>query len=219
MTKMMSWAPATVFALGIVLTVGVGAQRTMELRGSLDTTIPKVIDGQNGMDVKISQEEQSVAGMTSYVSRVFSPKGTEEDQVNAQFSVYVGYYAAQMRGRTIHSPKNCLPGSGWEALTSSQVPIATPQGPVNVNRYILQNKQHKALVLYWYQGRGRVEANEYRVKWNLLRDAALKHRSDEALVRIVVPVTKDERLAFEQAERVATTLLPTVAQALPGADD
>ena len=59
---------------------------------------------------------------------------------------------------------------------------------VRVNQYLLQRGEDQALVLYWYQGRGRVEANEYRVKWDLLRDAALHRRSDEALVRIIVPI-------------------------------
>jgi hypothetical protein len=43
-------------------------------------------------------------------------------------------------------------------------------------------------VYYWYQGRGRVAASEYQVKWELLRDAALRARTEEAMVRIVVPL-------------------------------
>jgi hypothetical protein len=49
----------------------------------------------------------------------------------------------------------------------------------------LKNGATQALVLYWYQGRGRIVASEYAVKWNLLRDAALKGHTEEALVRIV----------------------------------
>jgi hypothetical protein len=69
-------------------------------------------------------------------------------------------------------------------------------------------------VLYWYQGRGRGASNEYRVKWDLLRDAALRRRSDEALVRVVVPVRSGEDAAA-LAVRVAETLAPAVAEALP----
>jgi hypothetical protein len=71
------------------------------------------------------------------------------------------------------------------------------------------------VVLYWYQGRGRVQANEYIVKWDLLRDQALYGRSDEALVRIIVPVRTTEALAYEQAVRVARELAPAVDRALP----
>jgi EpsI family protein len=217
--KLLAWAPAAILSLGILLTAGIGAQRSMDLRAPLDVTIPSEIKGQKAVDIKVSKAEQRVAGMTSYLLRVFSPGGSQQDQVAGSFSVYVGYYASQIRGRTIHSPKNCLPGAGWEALTSSQVAINTPSGPVNVNRYVLQRRDEKALVLYWYQGRGRVESNEYRVKWNLLRDAALKSRSDEALVRIVVPAKTTVDAAFREAAEVAKVLVPAVAQALPAATD
>ncbi len=212
-----AWAPVAVLVLGAFLSMGAAQQRSMPLRTPLEAAIPRQIDGQVARDMRVSEEEQKVAGMTSYVLRVYSPEGAARDQLSAAFSVYVGYYAAQMRGRTIHSPKNCLPGSGWEALTSSTVTIATVAGPVTVNRYILQREDEKALVLYWYQGRGRIEANEYRVKWNLLVDAATKRRSDEALVRIVVPARTTEE-ALDKAATVAQTLVPAVASAVYGSE-
>ena len=60
-----------------------------------------------------------------------------------------------------------------------------------MNRYVLKNGAATAVVYYWYQGRGRVVANEYAVKWNLLRDAAVAGHTEEALVRVVVPVAYD----------------------------
>ena len=212
----MAWTPALILGLGAVVTVGVDGQRDMTLREPLDATIPMHIAGQQARDVEVSKAERRVAGMSSYVMRVYSRDAQEVDQIAAAFSVYVGYYTSQTRGRTIHSPKNCLPGSGWEALTSRQVPLQTSSGRVLVNRYTLQRGQEKAVVLYWYQGRGRVESNEYKVKWNLLRDAAIKRRSDEALVRVVVPARTSEDEAFRVATQVAQTLVPAVTRALPG---
>jgi hypothetical protein len=73
-----------------------------------------------------------------------------------------------------------------------------------------------------------VEPNEYRVKWNLMRDAALHGRTEEALVRIVVPVVLAESRAPEavreargRADSIATSvaaqLMPAVARVLPAA--
>ena len=95
--------------------------------------------------------------------------------------------------------------------------LQTASGAVLVNRYLIQKGKEQALVLYWYQGRGRVVANEYRVKWNLLQDAARPRRSDEALVRIVVPIRRGmaESAALEQATRIARQLVSTVSIALP----
>jgi len=53
---------------------------------------------------------------------------------------------------------------------------------------VLKNGVATAGVYYWYQGRGRIVSNEYQVKWNLLRDAAVAGHTEEALVRVVVPV-------------------------------
>jgi EpsI family protein len=208
------WAPAGVLVVGVLLTVGgVKPQHSMELREPLDTAVPTVIDGLVANDIAISESEQRVAGMTSFVMRGYAPEGG--DLTAAGFSVYVGYYDRQAQGKTIHSPKNCLPGGGWEPLTQSRERIETAVGSVPVNRYLIGNGPAKALVLYWYQGRGRVEANEYIVKWDLLRDQALLGRSDEALVRVIVPVVTTEQEAYEQAVRVAQELVVSVERALP----
>jgi len=175
------------------------------------------IAGYHGRDVSLSDDAQQVAGVTDYLMRVYAPPGTERNagENGAWLSVYVGYYDSQSQGKTIHSPKNCLPGSGWESLASRPEKIVTATGLVTVNRYLLQRENSRALVLYWYQGRGRVAANEYLVKWHLLRDAALRRRSDEALVRVVVPVVDTEEGALKVATEAARALVPALEAALP----
>jgi len=228
MRPVLAWTPAALFAVGAVFTVGVDLQRVLPLRQSLGEAIPMEIAGAVGTDIRLSDAEVRVAGVTDYLMRSYRSRDTASGPrdsavgppdsaafVALPFSVYVGYYDSQMQGKTIHSPKNCLPGAGWEALASRQVEIPGPDGPVLVNRYLLQNGEAQALVLYWYQGRGRVESNEYVVNWNLLRDSAIRQRSDEALVRIVVPIQGDEGEALTLAVSVAEELLPAVVNALP----
>ena len=206
------WAPALVLGVGAVFTTGVDLQRKLPLRAPLHSTVPRVLLGHVGRDAPISAEELRVAGVSTYLLRDYAAT----DSGVPAFSVYIGYYETQAQGRTIHSPKNCLPGAGWEALAATTTIVrSSGRDPVAVNRYILQRGDARAVVLYWYQGRGRVEANEYRVKWNLLRDAAMRQRSDEALVRVVVPVNGADTAAVALAERVAAALLPAVAEALP----
>lgn len=202
------WAPALILASGVFLIQTVGRQRPIPLTTPL-STIPLELEGLAGREVPVSKAEQRVAGMSSYVSRVYGP-----DSAPA-FSLYVGYYESQTQGKTIHSPKNCLPGAGWEPVSASSIRLAVPDGSVPVNRYLIAKKQQRALVYYWYQGRGRVSANEYRVKWELLRDASLKGRTDEALVRIIVPIHTTEADAEALARRVGATLVPTVGRILP----
>lgn len=209
MRNWMEWLPGGVLTFGCVMTLAVDHQHPTPLGLPLDS-IPMVLAGQPLLPGTISQEQQDAAGMSSYIYRYHEGEPT-------LFDVYVGYYEQQTQGRTIHSPKNCLPGSGWEALKQTTTSVMTADGPRTVNRYLLQNKQDRAMVFYWYQGRGRVAANEYQVKWELLRDAALRGRSEEALVRVVVHLneTTDEAAAATIAEQVAAELIPAVDRVLP----
>ncbi len=206
------WAPGGMLAVGCLLLLSVNRQHTMALARPLGE-IPRTMAGRTGIDRVISEKEQRVAGMDEYLLRYHAVPG---DSL-ADFTTYVGYYERQSQGETIHSPKNCLPGAGWEALEAGERAVDAPGGPVVVNRYLLSNAGERALVYYWYQGRGRVAANEYRVKWDLLRDSALRGRSEEALVRIVVPL--NARMPLERADSLASAaaaeLIPAVYAVLP----
>src|SRR5215213_7341571 len=175
------WAPGIVLAAGCVL-MGAGSTQHRVPPAAPLTSIPTQVAGFKGRDEVVPEDQQKIAGMSDYVMRIFSRDSSDV------FSVYVGYYDYQVQGKTIHSPKNCLPGAGWETMQESTAPVTVAGRTYPVKRYLLANGAARAMVYYWYQGRGRIEANEYKVKWDLLRDAALHGRTEEALVRVVVPV-------------------------------
>ena len=210
---LLAWAPAAILAAGALLTLGSSTQPGLALRVPLGAAVPDQIAGYKGVDLALSAEERQVAGVADYLLRSYAAAASGPGP--AGFSLYVGYYDRQTEGHTIHSPKNCLPGAGWEPLRSQTALIPAPGGPVTVNRYLLHNGSQRALVLYWYQGRGRIASNEYLVKWDLLRDSALRRRSDEALTRLVFPVTDSEDLTFSSAVQVARVIIPALARALP----
>ena len=223
MANATSFIPALILAGGLGL---LGLTHDQErpkpvspIRGILDT-----VPGFRHDTIAVDTNSQRVAGMDEFVNRVYL-----RDTV-AAFSLYVGYYTYQTQGKSIHSPRNCLPGAGWEPVESTTLPIAgaTGLGSRNMNKYVLANQGNYAAVYYWYQGRGRIESNEYTVKYNLMRDAALYGRTEEALVRLVIPLRpgKDrtqERVRAEilRADSLATALAPRLAretaQALPPA--
>ncbi|MDZ4673932.1 MAG: EpsI family protein [Gemmatimonadota bacterium] len=204
------WIPGVVLSLGCGLLLLSRSQESLPLSQPLGLAVPTVLLDLPSADLTISPEEQRVAGMTDYLLRVYGADSTRYD-----FSVYVGYYAEQSQGRTIHSPKNCLPGAGWEPVSSVVRPI--PGTSDQVNRYLLANNNARAVVYYWYQGRGRIAWNEFAVKWELLRDKALHARSEEALVRIVIPLQPGvgEEEADALADRIMVELAPAVYRALP----
>ena len=73
------------------------------------------------------------------------------------------------------------------------------------------------LVLYWFQGHGRVTSSEFWEKYFLARDAVLQNRTDSALVRIVQPFSNidGEAEAERQAVSFANQLLPVLDSYIP----
>jgi EpsI family protein len=133
--------------------------------------------------------------------------------------LYVGYYQSMRQGATYHSPKNCLPGSGWYFVStgSTHLDVADRHGQaVEINRYVIQKGLDKQLVLYWYQDRGRILTSEYWAKIYMVLDAIRQNRTDGALVRITVPFTDGgEEAAFRQARAFAEKIFPLLQDYLP----
>jgi EpsI family protein len=220
MHKLRAYLPALIFLVGCALVWRPHSQRAVPLAQPL-TTVLAGLPGFQMHDQQVGEDERRVAGMTDYVARVYS-----RDTVVA-FSTLVSYYDHQEQGKTIHSPRNCLPGAGWEILRAGTRTLIVDGTSHVVNQYVLKNGAATAIAYYWYQGRGRIVANEYTVKWNLLRDAALLGHTEEALVRVVVPVAADgaadptgSSRAFTDAnaigDEIATRLIKEVARVLPG---
>ncbi len=133
-------------------------------------------------DAPIEDEVLGVLGVDDYVNRIYERAGAPA------VSLYVGYYGSQRQGDTIHSPQNCLPGAGWQAVDYGRASLDTGGTTVPVNRYVIQKGIDRQVVMYWYQGRGRVVANEYANKLWLMLDAARLHRTNGSLVRVIAPV-------------------------------
>ncbi len=133
-------------------------------------------------------------------------------------NLFVAFFRSQRTGQTPHSPKNCLPGSGWMPSQSDilAIPIAGRAEPLEVNRYVVQKGDERSLVLYWYQSRNRVVASEYWAKFYLVADAIRYNRSDTALVRVVVPITgNDVAGATDTARGFVQSLFEPLRELLP----
>ena len=115
----------------------------------------------------------------------------------------------------MHSPMRCLPGTGWQPLTTSiqQVVVEAPPGQpraVPINRYLVQKGLQRHVVLFWYQMHGRVLSSEYTTKFFLIRDAVQLNRTDGALLRIIAPIPdgEPESVAASAATRLGQAIFP-----------
>src|SRR5207302_3544649 len=87
-------------------------------------------------------------------------------------SLFVAAFKSQRTGKAPHSPKNCLPGSGYLPVTQGVIDIDVQRSaPITVNRIVISHGGEQDLVLYWYQSRDRVVADEFKAKFWVMVDA------------------------------------------------
>jgi EpsI family protein len=170
---------------------------------------PSTIGASKGEDRPYDNDIVQAIGADDYVNRVYVGS-------TPPIELYIGYYKDQRSGDSIHSPKNCLPGSGWVPVHSSHVQIGYMDGvPVIVNAYLVAQGAKQDMVLYWYQSRERIVASEYWAKFWLVADG-LKHRpTDGAMIRIWTTAADGEAHAQVRAVEFARTVYPQVAGFLP----
>jgi EpsI family protein len=172
--------------------------------------LPSSLGGWVGQEMPLEQRIVKAVGVSDYTNRIYV------DQKEHFIHLYVGYYQSQRSGDTIHSPKNCLPGVGWEPLRSDKATLFSSRGqPVVVNEYLIEKGLDRQLVFYWYQGRGRIIASEYRGKFWMVADALTRNRTDGSLVRLATPVGDDESQSRQRLTQFAQELFPYLTQLIP----
>ncbi len=183
----------------------VSTQHPMPLKKSL-AEFPSVIDGYRVADrEEMDKRVIKVLGVDDYLMWTYCRNGFCID-------LYIGYFTQQEKGAMIHSPKHCMPGGGWAPISSKIITIKTKEGTYRINRYLLQKDEDKILVYYWYEGRGRVVADELHDRLYLLWDRLIRRRTDGALVRLIVPYTPENERRLQEFTKA---LFPILKEYLP----
>jgi EpsI family protein len=173
-------------------------------------TFPTEIGAWTGEDVKIDPRVVKILRADQLLLREYRAAG------QPPLSLFVAYYQSQRQGATVHSPKHCLPGAGWEPVEAGRMTLPGQGGrPQVVNRYIVQKGMDRLLVLYWYQMHGRIIASEYAGKIYLVWDALRLNRTDGALVRVMVPISGQESGAERVARDFIREMTPVLQRYIP----
>jgi exosortase D (VPLPA-CTERM-specific) len=131
---------------------------------------------------------------------------------------YAAYYQMQDETRAVHSPRDCIPGGGWEIQKLETRDLPTASGATfRVNRALVQLGADKEVVYYWFQERGRHMTQEYVVRWFLFWDGLTRGRTDGALVRYVAPISRGGNEADADASilKLAALIQPTLNRYVP----
>lgn len=164
-------------------------------------------------NVDIDKETLDVLKADDLLSRIYENKNS-----GRMATLFVAYFETQRTGKAPHSPKNCLPGSGWVPSASGMIDIQVPgdAASIRVNRYIVAHGDNQDAVLYWYQSHNRVIASEYAAKIFTVTDSIRYNRSDTSLVRVIVPVQGGEtQSAVNAAVSFVQAVFAPLKQYLP----
>lgn len=140
------------------------------------------------------------------------------DQDGQGYWLFVAYFASQKYGSQIHSPKHCLPGSGWRIESISPYPLSIPGGANReVNRLVIADIDSRQLMFYWFETRSGAIRNEFGLKLDLVKNSLTLSPTDAAIVRLTVPIEGDDTIdsATQRAMKFLTTFFPDVERALP----
>ena len=162
----------------------------------------------------LSNQVIKMIGVDDYISYDYaSPDGSI-------VNLYVSYFKALGKTGGYHSPRDCLPASGWNIVSIKPLKLEvhhSENGPIHVNSMIIQKGTEKQVVLYWFQNRGRIIASEYWDKIYMVLDAILKGRRDGSFIRIMTR-TQEGNISETPAylEEFAEQVMIILEEYLPG---
>lgn len=146
---------------------------------------------------------------TDYLYRVY------KDQAGNKVTLYLGYHSGGPESGPIHSPKHCLPGSGWFELSEVRRKIQVANGELPLVEAVYQHGDQKEMFLYYYQVKGKTLSDEYSLKLAEIINSMLYNRRDSAFIRISVPFYGDQAVAATVSEDFLRKIYPHIASALP----
>jgi EpsI family protein len=184
--------------------------------------MPSNIEGLVAQDLPLEEDVLAVLGKGDFLNRIYSMPTSQAVSTRGSaaypISLFIGYFATQRTGQSIHSPQHCLPGAGWTFESSSYSSLEDIKGRrFNVGEYVINNGESRQFVIYWYEAHGRSIANEYKAKAYMLADAIRYNRTDGALIRVITPISGSEQVsdARERAIRFTTHMTPYLPQFIP----
>ncbi len=158
----------------------------------------------------LSANVQKVLKATDILLRQYA--NSDGKQVN----LYIGYHGGGKGTGGIHSPKHCLPGSGWYEISTRKTEMELAGKKINIVQSVYQKGYDKEVFIYWFQAGNKTINDEYSLKLAEITNSVLYRRRDTAFIRISVPFETDQQAAIAIGERFLRDIYPTIQGFLPG---
>jgi len=146
---------------------------------------------------------------TDYLYRVYA------DAERRPVSLYLGYHGGGPESGPIHSPKHCLPGSGWLNISERSKTLTIGDDEVRLVEAVYQNGGQREMFLYWFQVKGATLTNEYALKLAEITNSIFYNRRDSAFVRVSVPHREGATDVQALGEQFVRDFYPHIKAVLP----
>jgi EpsI family protein len=210
----------------IVIVILVSTIFVLQGRGDVDQVpfseplrlMPQSFGPWTAQDVPLTDDTLEVLGKGDFLNRIYTFQSPDGAVRVPPISLFIGYFASQRTGQTMHSPQNCLPGAGWTFESQKYTTIQDINGKdYKVGEYVISNGDIRQFVIYWYQAHGRSVPNEYLAKAYMVTDAIRMNRTDGALVRVITQILPSETLDAAGARAIHFTqqMAPDLPRFIP----
>lgn len=160
-------------------------------------------------DFQLSASVQKVLKATDTLSRQYVTADGKP------VGLYIGYHGGGKESGAIHSPKHCLPGSGWFEVSTRKKELELAGERLNLVHAVYQKGSERQVFIYWFQARDKTLSDEYSLKLAEITNSLLYRRRDTAFIRISVPFETDQQAATALGELFLKDMLPTIRTFLP----
>ena len=129
--------------------------------------------------------------------------------------LYIGYHGGGKDSGEIHSPKHCLPGSGWYEISTRKTEMDLAGEKINLVHAIYQKGENREMFIYWFQARKKTINDEYSLKIAEITNSVLYRRRDASFIRVSVQFETSEHDAMALGERFVRDFYPVIQGFLP----
>ncbi len=150
--------------------------------------IPAQLDGWISQDHGMTESAAEVLGADATLYRRYENAG------GAQVWLFLAYFREQQVGSQIHSPRNCVPGSGWEVRSLARQDILMGREGQPAQQMMIERQGQRQEMLYWFRTRSGTVTGEYGLKWDLLRNSLLGRPTNAFFVRFTADVGDAEAM-------------------------
>ena len=152
----------------------------------------------------------------SFVTDLLNPKAifsaTYTNSQGIQIHLLFDYFVTAGSFGGPHSPRNCLPGSGWVITGQQKRTIAVGSRKITAGRLLLRLDRTRQIVDFWYVTNYGETASDYLFKfYSMISSLSLQPR-DVAFVRLICADDPASQAALEEFEAL---FVPEINRFLP----